>query len=68
MSCMLVVVLIAATVFVTNMLVQNAKLTITDNFKHLEFYKRTVASDGSVTLLPLYEDVKNTFIMLHDYD
>jgi len=31
-----------------------------------KFYKKTVFSNGMVTLEP-FEEVKNTFIMLHDY-
>lgn len=36
--------------------------------KFLEFYKQTIDDKtGQVTLIP-FEEVKNTFIMLHDYD
>lgn len=65
MSCMFVIVLIAATVFVTNMLVQDS--VAPGNVTFLEYYKRTVLSNGMVTLEP-FEEVKNTFILLHDYD
>lgn len=64
---MFVLALIAAVVVVTNMLVQNAKMNLPDA-KFLEFYKQTIDDKtGQVTLIP-FEEVKNTFIMLHDYD
>jgi len=65
MSSMVFIILIVATVFVTNMLVQNS--ISTDNVKWLKYYKRTTYSNGMIALEP-FEEVKNTFIMLHDYD
>jgi hypothetical protein len=62
---MFVVLLIAATVFVTNMLVVNN--AITDDVTWLKYYKRTIMPNGMVQLQP-FDEVKNTFIMLHDYD
>ena len=67
---MFVVVLIAATVIVTNILVQNAGGIHghSDNIWFLENYKKQIDDKtGMVTLEP-FEEVKNTIIVLHDYD
>ena len=66
---MFVVVLIAATVIVTNILVQNAGGIHghQDNIWFLDNYKKHIDDKGMVTLDP-FEEVKNTIIVLHDYD
>ena len=64
---MFVIVLIAVVVFVTNMLLQKHAVVGNVDIHHGEFYKKSILADGMVTLEP-FEPVKNTFIMLHDYD
>ena len=63
-SFMFVVILIAITVFVTNMLIMKGKQD--SSVTWLEDYKRTEHSNGMVTLDP-YSEIKNTLIMLHDF-
>lgn len=62
---MFVLLLIGATVFVTNMLVTDNVME--GNVEFLKFYKRTGFKNGTIVLTP-FEEIKNTFIMLHDYD
>lgn len=51
--------------FVTNMLVTDNVME--GNVEFLKFYKRTGFKNGTIVLTP-FEEIKNTFIMLHDYD
>jgi len=37
------------------------------DIQFLKYYKRTAFENGTIVLQP-FEEVKNTFIMLHDYD
>lgn len=66
MSFIIVIILIAATVVVTNMLVENAG-GMSSSSLFLDNYKKSVnTKTGTITLDP-FDEITNTFIVLHDY-
>jgi len=69
MSCCFVLLLIVGTVIGTMILVKNAGglRNIDTTVEHVGNYQKRTDPNGMITLTP-YEDIKNTFIILHDYD